>query len=247
MRTRYLFRLDGSKENDGFLEFAISQGVEQVYAGVEMKVGSGWIPDFVEVCCDLAEKTCMIKLIELEAAETAALVSARKYLPEESSFILRAFDTYLDRVLDLCRATSDTRRDAFLQLKTFLTEARSVTVRTAAALRTSRAFVEDLPLIDQPQPQEIIRTQKPPTPQSITFKGELSLPPRARKTLFRALLILDGVVRGRDYSAANVKNWLTHRTQPLKVAVKEAPNNTRPFTPFLRPIRVAGDAPIVMA
>lgn len=204
------------------MELAIPQGVEQVYAGVEMKIGRGWIPDFVEVCCDLAEKTCTIRLIELEATETVALISARKYLPEESSRILRAFDTYLDRILDLCRSTSDPRRSAFLQLKTFLTEARSIIIRTAGALRTSRTLLEDLPLIDQPRPERISRCLEPPSIQLFRFEGEVSLTPRERKTLFRALLILDGVVRGRDHSGANLKNWLGLRTQPLKVTVRTA-------------------------
>lgn len=233
MKLTYLFRLDGAKDNDGFLQLSLSQGIDRAYAGVEMKIGMGWVPDFVEVSSDFENKVCVVKLIELEATEVSAFVSARKYLPEDSSRILMAFDSYLDRVVDQCRITSDPRRDDFIRLKNLLLEAKSISVRTAGALRTSRQFIEDRPLIDQPQPEQIIRTQKHSTPQSFTFNREGSLSPRDRKNLFRTLLILDGVIRDRDHSAARVKSWLGLRTQPLKVAVKNTSDRYPLLAAFL--------------
>lgn len=233
MKLTYLFRLDGARDNDEFLQLSLSQGINLVYAGVEMKIGRGWVPDFLEVSGDFENRTCVVRLIELEATEISALVSTRKYLPEDSSRILKAFDLYLDRVVDRCRTTSDPRRDDFVRLKNLLLEAKSISVRTAGALRTSRQFIEDLLLMDQPQSEQITRIQKHSTPQSFTFFGERSLSPRDRKSLFRTLLILDGVIRERDHSAARVGGWLAHRTQPLKIAVKDASNRYPLLAAFL--------------
>lgn len=234
MTVKYLFRLDGAKDNDEFMQLSLSEGVEQVYSGVEMKVGPGWIPDFIEAVCNSTESACVVTLIELEATEAAALISARKYLPENSSDILRRLDLYIGRVVEQCQTTADPRRAAFADLKEFLSQARAITVYTAGALRTSRSFVENLPLIDQPQSGQVVRPVRGTMDHSIDFQGERSLVPHDRKTLFRALLVLDGVVRERDHSGAALKNWLTHRTQPLKVSVRTAPGEYPVLDAFLR-------------
>ena len=87
---RFLFRLDMAKDNEQFLGDFGDCKRDAVYAGAPIKVGPGWIPDFVEVVIDRAAAVGAITLIELEATEIAALGSHRKYLPESSASITDA-------------------------------------------------------------------------------------------------------------------------------------------------------------
>jgi hypothetical protein len=151
MQTRNLFRLDMAKDNDEFLALRRTRHVDHVYSGTPMKVGPGWIPDFLEPLIDHDSDTCRLTLIELEATEIAARASWRKYLPEPSSEIMRAFLGYLDTVISQCRSTADPRLDAFDGLKEIVVSTSTVVVHTAGALRTSPDLLEDLPLIDQPE------------------------------------------------------------------------------------------------
>ena len=106
---RYLFRLDGSKENDEFFLCRRGQGACVAYSGTAMSVGPGWIPDLIEVEDD---ETCFtVTLIELEAVEISALASCRKYLPESSLDIIQKFTAYLETVNRQCLATADPRLD----------------------------------------------------------------------------------------------------------------------------------------
>src|SRR5947208_10190686 len=107
MSKTFLFRFDGARENNDFIEAARSKG-HVVYAGLSMTLERGWIPDFVEV--DLGKDgSCSITLIELEPTETRALVGARKYLPESSESVSSVFRQYLQRVLERCRSMADPR------------------------------------------------------------------------------------------------------------------------------------------
>src|SRR5438552_1857138 len=148
MSTIYLFRVDGAKDNDAFFA-SMRSSVSHAYAGVDFRVGgAGWVPDLVRVIVDDPPDRCSLTLIELEATESVALMSCRKYLPENSADILKAFNDYLDRVIRQCRSSADTREADFAGLKAVLSEISQVTVTTAGALRSSTSFVEELALID---------------------------------------------------------------------------------------------------
>ena len=85
--TRFLFRLDGSRDNDQFMDLWRARYGNNVYSGTPMKLGPGWIPDFVELMTDETVKSMSLTLIELEATEGDARASCRKYLPESSAQI----------------------------------------------------------------------------------------------------------------------------------------------------------------
>src|SRR6266571_5731344 len=218
MATEYLFRVDGAKDNDDFFGIARASA-RHVYAGADFRVGAaGWIPDLVRLVLEEPPNTCTLKLIELEATESEALVSCRKYLPENSGNILSAFGDYLDRVVRQCRASADPREPEFASLRAMLSQASHVTVMTAGALRSSATFVEELPLIDQPklaaQPRAI---QDDQTDKARVFQGVLRLSQREANVLGRCVMILDAVVRQRDHSSATFHDWRgRERTQPLK-------------------------------
>jgi hypothetical protein len=116
--TTFLFRLDGSRENDAFLALRRASYAERLYSGTPMKLGPGWIPDFVEVAIDDGTKTLLLTLIELEATESVARASCRKYLPEPSREVLTRFQQYLGTILLECQATADPRLGAFQRLRT---------------------------------------------------------------------------------------------------------------------------------
>jgi len=219
MVSRFLFRLDGSKENDEFMTLRRTRDIDLVYSGTPMKVGPGWIPDFLEVSTDSATARCDLTLIELEATDIAARASSRKYLPENSSAIVQAFITYLNGVLSQCRATADPRLEAFQQLRDFLARSSSVTVRTAGALRTSPEFLEELLLIDQPEHQAVQLPQTPTPRDSFIFQGERLLSRVDGNGLRRTIRILDAVIMGRDHSGGTLKSWRNVRTKPLHKAV----------------------------
>jgi hypothetical protein len=115
MPTTYLFRIDGAKDNDDFFG-AMRASVQHVYAGADFRVGAaGWIPDLVKLVVDEPPARCSLTLIELEATESVALISCRKYLPEDSASIVSAFRKYLDRVISQCRISADPREAEFSQ------------------------------------------------------------------------------------------------------------------------------------
>src|SRR6266478_8809890 len=131
MATVYLFRVDGSKDNDEFFA-SLRTSASHVYAGVDFRVGaSGWIPDLVRIIVEDPPDRCSLTLIELEATESVALISCRKYLPENSAAILQAFTDYLDRLVRQCRSSADPREPEFAALKAVLSQVREVTVTTA--------------------------------------------------------------------------------------------------------------------
>src|SRR5262245_15322017 len=137
MSAVYFFRVDGAKDNDVFFG-AVRGSAYLVYAGVDFRVGNtGWIRDLVKLVVEEPPSTCTLTLIELEATESAALISCRKYLPEKSANILTAFREYLDRVIRQCRMSADPRESELASLKVVLSQASQVTVTTAGALRSS--------------------------------------------------------------------------------------------------------------
>ena len=200
------------------------RNIDHVYSGTPMKVGPGWIPDFVEVSFDASEGSCDLTLIELEATEIAALASSRKYLPESSSSIIQAFATYLDSVLSQCRATADQRIEVFEKLRNFFTGHSAVTVRTAGALRTSSEFLEDLLLIDQPEHHVLIPRLTPETSEPFLFLGSRLLSRAEKEGLRRTIRIFDAVAMGRDNSGGTLKSWRNIPTKPIDKAVLADPN-----------------------
>jgi len=90
---------------------------------------------------------CSLTIIELEATKSVALISCRKYLPEDPNEIVAAFRIYLDRLIRQCRSSADPRESEFIHLKQRLSEAKELVVTTAGALRSSAILVEELPLM----------------------------------------------------------------------------------------------------
>jgi hypothetical protein len=73
MTSGFLFRLDGGRENDDVLTRRRQAAPCVANSGTAMLVGSGWVPDLVEI--EESGESLTITLIELEAAEIAAKVS----------------------------------------------------------------------------------------------------------------------------------------------------------------------------
>lgn len=223
MSVEYLFRIDQAKDNDAYFETTRKQGVNNVYAGVEIKIGQGWVPDLVRVSRQDSPEACILTLIELETSKPEALKSSRKYLPESSAHILEVFQNYLDRVIENCRATADPRRSTVEDLRVFLGKQPKIVVETACALRSGSEYLEKLPLLDQPREgwHYSARTDRPPgkksfQPLELNFEGNLSLTRYQSIALNRAVLILDAIVRKQDHSASvlgkrvnlYLKSWL---------------------------------------
>jgi len=212
-----------NKDNDAFFN-ARKSSANYVYAGVAVGIGSSsdWIPDLIEVVVDESEHF-ILRLIELEAQKPDALISSRKYLPENSTGIVGTFCEYLERVIRACRSSADSREDEFVLLKTKLSKAEKISVTSAGALRASTVFVEELPLSDQPK--SLARTQsieKILGEETPNFSGTLRLSGDKAATLGRAILVLDAVIRQLDHSDATFKTWRGQdRSQPLKKLLKK--------------------------
>jgi hypothetical protein len=218
MSSSYLFRIDGARDNDEFFE-AMRPSMFQAYAGVDMRIGApGWIPDLVKVEIDIESASCVLTLIELEATETVALVSCRKYLPESSELILVGFGEYLEKVIRQCRSTADPRHSEFIKLRDAILRVDRVQVTTAGALRTATRFVEELPLLDQPRTAtRQLMPQVQPVESSRKFNGVLRLSADDAYALSRCILVLDALARKADHSTAAFRSWRGQvRSQPLK-------------------------------
>ncbi len=204
-----LFRIDGSRENDEF--FAASRSsVSLVYAGLDFRVGaSGWVPDLVKVAIAEQEGRCSLTLIELEATKSVALISCRKYLPENANEIVAAFGAYLDRVIRQCKSNAHPHEPEFIHLKELLSQAKEIVVTTAGALRSSTFFVEELPLMGQPG----LVAALPQVKQDLleererVFHGLLRLSQQDGRALMRSVVVLDAIVRQDHHSAATFHAW----------------------------------------
>jgi len=232
MLAVYLFQIDCAQNNDAFFN-ALRSTVSHFYRGIAFRVGDApWIPDGMRV--EIRESQCAITLIELEDSRANALISARKYLPENSSLILRLVGEYLDRVISQCRSTGDSRETSFTSLREILTQDILFIVQTACALRSSTEIIEQLPLIDQPlgartHSLQSYRTLREDTALEVLedktqpFQGVMRLDVERLKALGRCVLILDAVVRGRDHSAATCHSW--RNKAPLKRLLRHANGN----------------------
>lgn len=235
MALSYLFRIDGARDNDEFFE-AMRPAMSYVYAGVDLRIGaSGWIPDLVKVEIDGDTSRCLLTLIELEATDSVALISCRKYLPESSELILDGFGDYIDRVIRQCRSTADPRHSEFVKLKDAILNAEHVQVMTAGALRSSTRFVEELPLLDQPNAatRQVARAPAP-AEGSRRFVGTLRLGADDAYALSRCILVLDALVRKADHSTAAFRSWRgQYRSQPLKKTLLDNENSYPALRAFI--------------
>jgi hypothetical protein len=153
MSAVYLFQIDCARNNDAFFQAAAKQPLVSVfYRGAGFQVGEApWIPDGVQVDTDESPVRCSLTLLELEERKSEALISCRKYLPEDSTRVLHAFREYLRRKIGECKSTADTRERALTALERLLQQGAPVRVKTACALRSAPfIIIEALPLIDQP-------------------------------------------------------------------------------------------------
>lgn len=218
MTVTYLFRIDGAKDNDEFFS-AMRPMVSHAYAGIDFKVGTaGWIPDLVRVVHHEELASCILTLIELESTSGVAMVSCRKYLPENSLDIIRTFSSYLDRVIRKCRSSADLRESEFVKLKRALSGVKDITVTTAGSLRSSVQFVEEFLLLDQPASSRQTGTAKETYSEEMqSLYGIVRLSQNEANILGRSVMILDAVIRNQDYSVAAFKSWRgQNRCQPLK-------------------------------
>ena len=220
MPQTFLFRFDGARDNDDFLEHSRSQG-HIVYAGLAMQLNYGWIPDFIEVSQHDDLPTYVVTIIELESTSNVARVSARKYLPESSQDVVSIFRQYLQRVLERCRLTADSRMESIQKLHDALKSPSLISVWSAGALRQQPYLVEQLPLIDQGRALLAAGDNPQITMQSGFLTGTVSLSPRDHKSLSRSVLILDAVARRWDMSDATLRAWRNHRSQPLRRQIRE--------------------------
>lgn len=194
-----------------------------------------WIPDGVRVEVDEALSESCVILIELEETKSEALISSRKYLPEDSKTILRSLDEYLQRKISECQSTADDRGSVLVHLRESLQKSSSVTVKTAWALRSSRSIEDGLHLIDQPlavrsrglsksdlfgeggDHADGANTQRSAS-EGVEFRGVRRLNQQEAHVLGRCVLILDAVIRHKDHSGATFHAWRTKA--PLRHLLK---------------------------
>lgn len=219
MNRRFLFRLDGSKDNDNFFTCRREQQNAIAYSGMAMAVGPGWIPDIIAVDSVDNGTDYSVTLIELEASEIVARASCRKYLPESSADIAQRFVAYLDSVMAQCQATADPRFDAFRSLREALGNQITVVVRTAGALRSSSDYLEVHTLLDQPERISLRPSQPSVAGQVFSFGGTLSFSREETDGLRRTVRILHAVVTGHDHSDSTLHSWRNLRRKPLDIAV----------------------------
>jgi hypothetical protein len=221
----YLFRFDGAKDNDEFFEKARHESEVMYYAGIEMRIGP-WIPDGIRVRFSDGPGgpgEIQIVLIELEPTDVQARISARKYLPEPSNGVIQSLREYLERVEAQCRASGDPRLPEFRRLAAALGSVGYGQVSSAGHRRDCLSPVETLALIDNDR-AFAVQSRPAAVPTKFVFGGDVILTPLQNKILARAVRVLDATVRGHDHSGAALKNWLAHRTQPLRCALSLSPD-----------------------
>jgi hypothetical protein len=222
MKQRFVFRLDGSKENDEFFGKRRCLGDVVAYSGTAMLVGTGWIPDLVEVEVLDDGSRYTITLVELEAQEITARASCRKYLPEPSDAILHGLLAYLEALAKQCQATSDPRLDEFMALKAALSGATRVEVRTAGALRSAADYLEVHALLDQPNRPSITSRSLPENKTKFVFEGVIAFSREAKHGLRRTVRVLHAVIAGHDHSDGTLHSWRNSRRKPLDSTVAES-------------------------
>jgi hypothetical protein len=220
---RFLFRLDGSKENDDFFRCRRGDDGCIAYSGTALSIGPGWIPDLIEVNVGEDPPCFTVTLIELEAVEITARVSCRKYLPESSTDIIQKLAAYLDIVRRQCQATADPRLAAFDSLAASLPTMRRFVVRSGGALRSSSGLLEVHDLLDQPGRVSIPYVPTANVARSSSFGGTRSFSREETDALRRTVRILHAVMTGHDHSSGTVHSWRNLRRKPLDTAASAQP------------------------
>ncbi len=238
----YLFQIDSAKENRHFFESVRDSSPNSVYfRGLDFRVGP-WTPDGVRVDLEMGETPqCTLVLIELEAAETTALRSSRKYLHENSTVICSDFMQYLHRIIKDCDSRADSRELNIALLIDALKQNIPVTVKTAAALRSSNTFLEESLLTDQASPsrshvtphyyipaEERTGHKQPLLHEHPVMQGVLKLDPEQSKSLRRCVLILDAIIQEKDHRSRAIFNSWRIRA-PLKRQLDQLKRMDRTF------------------
>lgn len=210
MSTIYLFQIDGAQNNDPFFN-SLRPSASLFYKGTTFRAGD-WVPDGVRI--DLGESRCLLTLIELEDTRPNALISSRKYLPENSDLIIRALGEYIDRIVSECQSTGDSREVGFVRLKEILIAGTPFEVTTACALRSAADFIEELPLIDHRRPTE---SPEPFTDRTdgtdeakdgpSLLQGTLRFGQERLYALARCVKVLDAVIRHEDHGEGMFHSW----------------------------------------
>lgn len=222
MTRRFLFRLDGSRDNDHYFDRRREHDNTVAYSGMTMTLGPGWIPDLIEVDFGDNGAVSTITLVELEASESTARVSCRKYLPEPSIDVLQRFVTYLDGVIAQCRASADPRLDKIRDLRKAIGTGEFLIVRTAGALRSSSTFLEVHTLIDQPERISLAEVQSKVSAAAFVCAGLRVLSRAETDGLRRTVRILHAVVIGQDHSGGTL-HTMRNVSKPLDAAVSKDP------------------------
>jgi len=211
----YLFRIDMASDNDQFME-SHRELVSCLYGGIDLRVGANWVPDFVRAIID-DDGQISLTIIELEARGVSARISGRKYLAEDPNALLKAFDSYLGRVIENCRSSADPRETVFRSLRDRIQGSDSVTIYAAGALRKSMDYIEKHPLLYQMTGKLMVHEEKKVTSSVSALILNNKLSAKEVKWLFRTIAILDAVVRRRDHSKATYRAWRAQeKSQPLK-------------------------------
>jgi hypothetical protein len=226
MSRPFLFRIDNARDNDEFMNLRRERHGDRLFSGTAIKIGPGWIPDYIELSVDEGKNEIRLTLIELEANEGTARASCRKYIPEPSAAIVEAFHAYLDTVLAQCRLTADPRLDGFRQLKETLVRSTKVIVQTAGAIRNSPDFIELYPLLDQPIQNPIGGAHATADEQSqIQLEGQRSLSRLEIDGVRRAVRLLYAVAAGKDDNGGLWKSHKNLRRKPLDTALSKQPED----------------------
>jgi hypothetical protein len=222
MKHRFVFRFDGSKDNDEFFGRRRCMGDVVAYSGTAMLVGPGWIPDLLEVEILDGTSRFTITLVELEAQEITARASCRKYLPEPSDAILHRFLDYLKGVRKQCEATTDPRLEEFVKLQVALSGTTLVEVRTAGALRSAVDYLEMHSLLDQPNRVNIPNRPLSENTPKFNFEGIIPFSREAKDGLRRTVRVLHTVITDHDHSDGTLHSWRNSRRKLLDSTVAES-------------------------
>jgi len=226
MTRPFLFRIDNARDNDEFMDLRRERHGDRLFSGTAIKIGPGWIPDYIELTTDEAKNETRLTLIELEANDATARASCRKYIPEPSAAIIEAFLTYLETVISQCRLTADPRLDGFRSLRETIAQSNKIVVQTAGAIRSSPDFIEVFPLLDQPD-QNPLRP-KPPTGKKhaeIHLRGARSLSRAEVDGIRRVVRLLYAVAAGKDDNGGLWKSHKNLRRKPLDFAIMRSPED----------------------
>ena len=228
LKSVYLFRIDMAKDNDVYMSLASESDYDLVIAGASIKIGNEWIPDFLQV--DIINddiKRIELTIIELESLRRNALVSSRKYIPEDRNSIIEDFMRYLKVVAKQCHSTADSREEKIHFLQNLIKSGTPVYIYTAACLREELIPVERLTLIDynlvQDKPSEYaLSTSRLIEDEFLTKKEKVRLPRKDAELFQRCIYFLDAVIRDEDVTESTITRWLRRRNLPLKVLIKNS-------------------------